>query len=94
MVGPALKTYVDPPHGSGCPCIVNASTPHWRFECPLALATLFGHPCPGFDAAGACARGDWVGADLSPAARANWRTLLARHGLGSPRMSAGRPPNF
>ncbi len=94
MVGPALKTYPDPPQGKGCRCAVFATAPHWYFECPLRLAALFGHPCPGFDAAGGRAPADWVGAYLSPAACANWRTLVARHGLAGPRMTAGRTPAF
>ena len=94
MVGPALKTYADPPAGKACKCAAGAAVPHWHFECPLALAALFGHPCPGFDAAGALLPGDWSGADLSAAARTNWRTLVARHGLAGPRMSNGRIPNF
>ena len=94
MVGPALKTYVDTPVGKACKCAAGAAVPHWHFKCPLALAALFGHPCPGFDAAGALLPGDWSGADLSAAARTNWRTLVARHGLAGPRMSNGRVPNF
>ena len=94
MVGPTLKVYPDAPPAKGCRCAVYAAAPHWYFECPLRLAALFGHPCPGFDAAGGRAPADWVGADLSPAACANWRTLVARHGLTGPRMTNGRFPAF
>jgi hypothetical protein len=94
LVGPTLKAYPDAPPGKGCRCVVYAAAPHWHFECPLRLAALFGHPCPGFDAAGGRAPADWVGADLSPAACANWRTLVARHGLTGPRMTNGRFPAF
>jgi hypothetical protein len=94
LVGPTLKVYPDAPPNKGCRCAVFAAAPHWYFECPLRLAALFGHPCPGFDAAGGRAPADWVGADLSPAACANWRTLVARHGLLGPRMTNGRFPAF
>ena len=80
---------------STTPCTaVNAAAPHWYFECPLRLAVLFGHPCPGVAAAGGRAPADWAGADQSPAACASWRTLIARHGLTGPRMTAGRIPAF
>jgi hypothetical protein len=94
LVGPTLKAYPDAPPNKGCRCAVYAAAPHWYFECSLRLAALFGHPCPGFDAAGGRAPADWVGADLSPAACANWRTLVARHGLLGPRMTNGRYPAF
>jgi len=94
LVGPTLGFYPVALPGKGCRCAGFAAAPHWHFECPLRLAALFGHPCPGFDAAGGRAPADWVGADLSPAACANWRTLIARHGLTGPRMTNGRFPAF
>jgi hypothetical protein len=94
MVGPALAIYPAPQPGKGCRCAVYATAPHWYFECPLRLATLFGHPCPGFDAAGSRAPGDWAGADLCPAACARWRALVSQHRLTGPRMTNGGVPAF
>jgi hypothetical protein len=94
LVGPAIGFYPAPTGARGCLCAIGSTVAHWRFECPFALATLFGHPCPGFDANGQRIAAEWVGADLSPAARTSWRSLIARHNLLPPKLTGGRVPVF
>lgn len=61
--------------GRTCSCTISAAFPgrtHRPFECPIRYHQIRGQ-CPGWTAAGARIPSCWVGDDLTPACRDEWR---------------------
>ena len=78
----------DPRPGQNlCYCAVSSRFTgvfHRGFECPLRYHARFG-ACPGWAPDGSRIATAWIGNDLTPATRAEWKAFIARHGLTQPR---------
>lgn len=77
------------PGAPACVCAVSINFPgtvHYPFECPLRHIQRHGH-CVGWLASGTRNPADWIGDDLTPAARAEWICNKKKFRLSAARQS-------
>ena len=70
-----------------CHCLITARNPslaHRGFECPLRYHARFS-ACPGWNSDGTRVASAWIGNDLTPATRADWKSFITKHNLLQPR---------
>ena len=66
---------------------------HASWECPHRYLERLREPCPGFDASGQKLPSAWVGGQLTPKTKAQWKAYIATFGLERAG-EAPRAPNF
>ena len=62
-----------------CACVIStrfSGKDHFSFECPMYYHAHFG-TCPGWTANGDRIPSSWVGNDITPTCRSDWRTFAA-----------------